>query len=697
VAIARALGAGVDLEGRAAPEGVSATSMEAQGEPDDVARAVERALEEVLAGRRPDLEELARALENPADRARFRATALAEEYLVRAAEGGPEGERGPEPFLARLASEEERRIFREVLDDLQRARTRLPGELVPGVRLDGRYEIRREIGRGGMGIVYAAFDRELEREVAVKVLRPIGQGPGPGWEELFGRESKTLARLASRNIVAIHDARRGPDHSYIVMDLVRGRDLLQVLRLVAEECAAKGPGAGSGAHGSEALRRAVGRDVGAERADLLRERSHARSVARIARQIALTLEHAHGVGVIHRDLKPQNVLLVPGGEPVLLDFGLASWGREGTEEGFRGTPEYMAPEQIERLRAGNDPRTDVYQLGLVLYEMLALRRAFPLGKGEGLVPLFQRIQAGATRALAEAAPHAPAALVAIAAKAMARDPERRYQRMCDLREDLERFLARRPPKHAPLPLLRRVGLELGHLARRPATALVGVSLLAGALWLRRPPWTPPEFSVLEVEAGRIAKLEEGQPIELHETGVLGLEVVAESPAWLYVFQLFGRDEDRSTHKLRPVCPVTLAEYASSPVLPEARGLRLPPGQHRLVCAELVDPDPYEGLLVYCTPIESEVLAEWQHVLLGLERTEGYSIPYEAARQHLEMLKESVRGDPLGTIDLEARRRAVGAILAAEDGAPGGDGGDDWKRYRSLHRVEWREPDAGEGR
>jgi serine/threonine-protein kinase len=384
---------------------------------------VERYLDELGAGREPDLEAMARELSDEAARSRFRAKALAQAYLVRAAEAAETG--GPvvlDAYLARLTSEAEREVFWGELRDAELARAHVPGELVPGMRLDGRYEIRRELGRGGMGVVYVAFDRELEREVAVKVLRLQPGTEASDWTELFRREARTLARLNSRNIVTIHDAHRGR-RSYIVMDLVRGRDLLWILEEARQQRAELGP---RSAASSEPLRRAIGRRTGGDHAEQLGERTHARTVARIGRLMALTLEHAHGAGVIHRDLKPQNVMLVPGGEPVLLDFGLASWGQEGSEEGFRGTPEYMAPEQIESMRAGSDPRTDVYQLGLVLYEMLSLRRAYPRKSREELWPLFERIQKGQRDPLPSGVPRG---LAAIVEKAMERDPARRYQTM----------------------------------------------------------------------------------------------------------------------------------------------------------------------------------------------------------------------------------------------------------------------------
>jgi len=668
--------------------------MDAQRDPGDIERQiedlVERYVDELIAGNEPDLEKMALELPDDAARGRFRAKALAQAYLVKQAEaaGGATVEVGP--YLARLAGDAQRELFHEVLRDAELARARVPGELVPGMRLDGRYEIRRELGRGGMGVVYAAFDHDLEREVAIKVLRLVPGAGAADWTELFRREARTLARLDSRNIVTIHDAHQG-ERSYIVMDLVRGKDLLWILEEVRQQRTELGP---RSEKSSEALRRAAGRRAGGDHGDLLGERSHARSVARIVRLIALTLEHAHGAGVIHRDLKPQNVMLVQGGEPVLLDFGLASWGQEGSEEGFRGTPEYMAPEQIERMRAGSDPRTDVYQLGLLLYEMLALRRAFARKSREELWPLFERIQNGTTEPLASVAAGVPRALVAIAARAMERDPERRYQTMRALREDLDRFLTRLPPKEVRLAPMVRAGMHVDHALHQPFTAVVGALGVAGLLFMRAPSWVPPVLAIIKAEGEQVAALKEGERIELSDFGVLGLDVKVDSPTWLYVFQLFGTsEEDRRAQFLRPVHPLTFEQYSAGEKPSEPSGIGLEPGRHQFVCAELSRPEAYEGLLVYATPDEDAALAEWQRTLLELQRAEGLDVPFEDALQHLSNLEQSLRSDPFGTAPVDERRRAVGkkvkGVLAAEKE------GTIPRRYYFLHRVELHAGSGGD--
>ncbi|MEQ1895263.1 MAG: serine/threonine-protein kinase, partial [Planctomycetota bacterium] len=583
----------------------------------EIEQRIERYLEGVHSGRAPELEALARELPDEPSRRCLRAGALAGEFLALRADGRAV-EQGA--YLARLTHADERARFERLLRDAETARAVLPGELVPGCRLDGRYEILREVGKGGMGSVYAATDHELEREVAIKILRlPPGSDMAREWETLFQKESRTLARLASPNIVTIHDARRGAEHSYIVMDLVRGHDLYQILREAAD---VRAQGAFAPAS-PEPLRRAIGRARGGERADLVGERTHARVAARILQAIALTVERAHAAGVIHRDLKPQNVMLVPGGEPVLLDFGLASWGHEGDEAGFRGTPEYMAPEQVREMRAGNDPRTDVYQLGLLLYECLALERAFPRKSGETLFVLFERITQGACRALEEAVPGVPRALVAIARRAMASDAAARYVSVKDLREDLDRFLAGLPPRHAEVPASLAAGLWTKHLARRPATLVLLALGAAAFFWLQPEPWVPPELGVFQRDAEARAELDERATIEFRDTCVLGLSARVESPTWLYVFSLFGPTREEA--RVRPAATIPWDEFAAGKAVPGP--LELPPGVHELACTSLANPDPYEGLLVFASAGENELLARWQTLLEEGEAARGVPATY----------------------------------------------------------------------
>jgi tetratricopeptide (TPR) repeat protein/tRNA A-37 threonylcarbamoyl transferase component Bud32 len=202
----------------------------------------------------------------------------------------------------------------------------------PGTRF-GRFEIVRELGRGGFGVVYEALDRDLGRRVAFKVVRAGRGSPGLREERLL-REAEAAARLSHPNLVTLHDVGRSDEGPFLVLELLHGRTLAERLD--------EGP-----VTLAEALEVAV--------------------------QVARGLAWAHAHGVIHRDLKPANVFLCEGGLVKILDFGLAHAFGQTRVDG--GTPAYMAPEQWAS--APEDERTDVYALGVMLYRMLAGEVPFP--------------------------------------------------------------------------------------------------------------------------------------------------------------------------------------------------------------------------------------------------------------------------------------------------------------------------------
>jgi serine/threonine protein kinase len=214
-------------------------------------------------------------------------------------------------------------------------------ELLPGAEL-GRFRIVRFIGRGGFGVVYEAHDDVLHRSVALKTLRKRGSATVP--QERLLLEAEAAARLSHPNIVTLHDVGTSEGGPYLVMELLRGESLAARL--------SRGP-----LPPAEAVR--------------------------VAWEVARGLAHAHGHGVVHRDLKPANVFLCAEGTVKVLDFGLAQAFGKPLPDG--GTPAYMAPEQ--RTRAPEDERTDVFALGVVLYQMLTGERPFGL---EGNQPLWRR-------------------------------------------------------------------------------------------------------------------------------------------------------------------------------------------------------------------------------------------------------------------------------------------------------------------
>ncbi len=630
-----------------------------------VLERVDRYLDALEAGREASLEELVRGLDAP-ERAAARAAALGGEYLMRLARGE---DASLADYQARLEGERERARFARTLDDRRAALAALPAELAAGSLLDGRYEIRRELGEGGMGRVYAAHDRQLEREIAVKVLRaPLDPGQRAEWAERFVRESRTLARLGSPSIVAIHDLCRG-EHDYIVMDLVAGLDLHEVVQRLRAATGGAPPAS------AEPLRAVVGRARESARPDLLGGPSHERCATRIARALALAVETAHAAGVVHRDIKPKNVLLQPGGEPVLLDFGLATSRSEQDLEGFLGTPEYLAPEQVEREASGQDPRTDVYQLGLVLYELVTLRPAFARRPGEGLAALFERVRLGALEPARAHAPGLSPTLAAILAMALARDPGARYPSARELREDLERALARRPPRHARLAPGHALALRARALLSSPLTwGLAALAVGGAAFALRERGWIPPSrVQAFQVQAGALDLLEPGQVLAVTGAALLGLDLLVEEPTWVYAFSVFGAGTERAQRLVRPLVPEPLDAALAPGHRPgrDAGALALAPGRHRIACASLRDPDPYEGLLLLACRREEPALERLQQAMHQRERTSGAPLRLADVDALADELQASTRGDPLSALDDAARASLLGEALAAGSGTEDG--------------------------
>ena len=268
--------------------------------------------------------------------------------------------------------------------------------------LNDRYEIHRRLARGGMAQVYIARDRSLDRPVAVKELAPEF-ATDPSFVERFRREAQAAANLTHPNVVGVYDWGSQDGTYFIVMEYIDGPSLSKVLRT-------DGP-------------------------------LHPRRAAEIASEVAAGLGFAHSRGVVHRDVKPGNVLLTRSGESKVTDFGIAramsSPDEDLTQAGsVMGTATYFSPEQAQGLPV--DPRSDLYSLGVVLYEMVAGRAPF-----NGDTPLaiaYKHVQdtpEPPSRHISDL----PAGLEAIIMKLLSKQPDDRYRSAEDLRADLKRFLA----------------------------------------------------------------------------------------------------------------------------------------------------------------------------------------------------------------------------------------------------------------
>ena len=271
--------------------------------------------------------------------------------------------------------------------------------------LNDRYELRQHAARGGMADVYHGWDRRLSREVAVKVLRPE-LSADDDYVDRFGDEARTAARLTHPNIVAVFDTGSDQGDAYMVMEWVDGPTLAQVIRADAP---------------------------------LPVERS-----CRIGADIAAGLEYAHAHGVTNRDVKPSNVLLAPTGHAKVTDFGIAKVPDKSTVETLPGvvlgTPAYLSPEQLTGRSA--DARSDVYGLGAVLYEMVTGHRAFV---GDTPAEVAGNALHSRPPRPSSINPNVPASFEGILSKALARDPDARYQTADELRADLLEVAGGRVP------------------------------------------------------------------------------------------------------------------------------------------------------------------------------------------------------------------------------------------------------------
>jgi len=252
-----------------------------------------------------------------------------------------------------------------------------------------RYRVLKALGRGGMGTVYLAEHKVMKRTVALKVIRPELTAR-PEAVERFRREVQAAARLTHPNIVASHDAEQVGDCLFLAMEYVEGTDLTHWLQT----------------HGPLPV---------AEACDYVR-------------QAALGLQHAHEQGMVHRDLKPQNLMRTAAGQVKVLDFGLARLVELAQEGGTAsgivlGTPDYMAPEQANEAH-GADIRADVYSLGCTLYHLLAGQVPFP---GGGIMDKLRRLAQEQPEPLGRLRPELPAALVGMVEWMMAKDPAQRPQ------------------------------------------------------------------------------------------------------------------------------------------------------------------------------------------------------------------------------------------------------------------------------
>jgi serine/threonine protein kinase len=356
--------------------------------------------------------------------------------------------------------------------------------LVPGSRL-GPYEILAPLGSGGMGEVYRARDTRLGREAALKVL-PEALVADAERRERFDREARAVAALNHPNIVTIYGVEEIGPSAVLAMELVDGRPLSDSI-----------PGGGM----------PIGR------------------LLQLAIQLADAVSAAHSRGIIHRDLKPANIMVTSEGRVKVLDFGLAKLRPEAeaadaatrmassvvTGEGrILGTIAYMSPEQAEGKTV--DHRSDIFSLGIVLYEMSTGQPPFT---GDSSLAILSSIMKDTPGSVSDLNPALPPEVGRIVRRCLAKDPEQRYQSAKDVRNDLEQLkrevdsgevVTRTSGEHAqPVPATRR-SPRLVVLAGSIAAALLVVVLAAGWLVLARRPHLE-KASQTSGSAGQTSKLD----------------------------------------------------------------------------------------------------------------------------------------------------------------------------------------------
>jgi serine/threonine protein kinase len=328
----------------------------------------------------------------------------------------------------------------------------------------GRYEIEKTLGRGAMGVVYLARDPIIDRPVALKTLRvDLDAEHAEEFRERFVREARAAGRLNHPGIVTVHDVGEDPESGlmYIAMEHVEGRDLKQILAA------------------GEVLR--------------------ASEVARIVADVAVALDYAHSLGVVHRDVKPANIILTADGTAKITDFGIARLETSNlTVDGqFIGTPNFMSPEQITGKPV--DGRSDIFSLGVVLFTLLTGQRPFG---GDTMHEVTLRIVQEPSPIPSTISAEIPAAFNPIVLKCLEKNPEKRFQTGGELARvlaALARSLVKRDPEDSGSTSIHHPDLATRIHGATPAAKTAPASRIAGLWRGLRGRIQLPEWAEWEVE------------------------------------------------------------------------------------------------------------------------------------------------------------------------------------------------------
>ncbi len=327
------------------------------------------------------------------------------------------------------------------------------GEQPSEGRRFGDFDITDELGRGGMGVVYLARQRSLNRRVALKVMAS-GLTLSSRHVERFRREAAATAQLRHPAIVPVHSLEEVDGTFAIAMDYIAGRNLADII---------------------DDLRLANGSEPGPVEGSLglAPEKGYVAECAMLCAQISSALSAAHAQGVMHRDLKPRNLMIDDRQKARLLDFGLSKTLGDGSlsmSGEITGTVHYMSPEQTLAKRVEVDHRTDVFALGVILYELLTLHRPFD---GKNMQQIVYEICFKEPTSPQKRNPKVPRDLVTVCLKALEKDPSNRYANAAEFEADLLRFLRWEPVHARPAGALSR----LGKFVRRHRTEVIAATIV----------------------------------------------------------------------------------------------------------------------------------------------------------------------------------------------------------------------------